>query len=94
MALLCRGLKPLFPVGVLLLGCGGSSSETPPPLEPLPVNLHYDRASTALSSDQQIAEVDAGGVQRADEERQEGTDASRPVRSTWGTERVAPAPLK
>jgi hypothetical protein len=29
-------------------GCGGSSSETPPPLEPLPANLHYNRSATTL----------------------------------------------
>jgi len=28
--------------------CGGSSSETPPPLEPVPANVLYDRASTTL----------------------------------------------
>jgi hypothetical protein len=92
--LLSRRLKMLFPVGLLLFGCGGSSSETPPPLEPLPVNLHYDRASTALSTDQQIAEVDAGGVQRADEAEEQGADSSAPARSTWGSDRPAPAPLK
>jgi len=29
-------------------GCGGSSSETPPPLRPLPPNVHYNRAATTL----------------------------------------------
>ena len=33
---------------VSLAGCGGSSSETPPPLQPLPVNVHYDRSATTL----------------------------------------------
>jgi len=33
---------------VVLASCGGSSSETPPPLEPLPANVHYDRAATTL----------------------------------------------
>jgi len=28
--------------------CGGSSSETPPPLQPVPANVTYDRASTTL----------------------------------------------
>jgi hypothetical protein len=32
----------------LLASCGGSSSETPPPLEPLPVNVHYNRSATTL----------------------------------------------
>ena len=31
-----------------LAACGGSSSETPPPLQPLPVNVHYDRSATTL----------------------------------------------
>jgi hypothetical protein len=31
-----------------LASCGGSSSETPPPLEPLPVNVHYSRSATTL----------------------------------------------
>jgi hypothetical protein len=31
-----------------LASCGGSSSETPPPLEPLPVNVHYNRSATTL----------------------------------------------
>jgi hypothetical protein len=87
-------VKILFPVGLFAFGCGGSSSETPPPLEPLPVNLHYDRASTALSTDQQIAEVDAGAGQRADEAQEQGSDASGPPRSTWGSERAVPAPIK
>jgi hypothetical protein len=33
---------------VLYASCGGSSSETPPPLEPLPVNVHYNRSATTL----------------------------------------------
>ena len=34
-----------------LASCGGSSSETPPPLEPLPVNVHYNRSATTLPGD-------------------------------------------
>jgi len=33
---------------VTLASCGGSSSETPPPLEPLPANVKYSRAATTL----------------------------------------------
>jgi hypothetical protein len=46
--------------GVALLSCGGSASETPPPLEPHPANLHYSRSSTALSAADLPAESDAG----------------------------------
>jgi hypothetical protein len=35
-------------LGTASAGCGGSSSETPPPLEPLPANVHYDRSATTL----------------------------------------------
>jgi hypothetical protein len=31
-----------------LASCGGSSSETPPPLEPSPANVHYSRSATTL----------------------------------------------
>jgi hypothetical protein len=32
----------------LATACGGSSSETPPPLRPVPANVHYDRSATTL----------------------------------------------
>jgi hypothetical protein len=76
-------------------GCGGSSSETPPPLEPLPVNLHYDRASTALSGEVSVPESDAGAaVVRTSDLPPEGEEALPPARSTWGTDRSGGAPLK
>jgi hypothetical protein len=75
-------------------GCGGSSSETPPPLEPLPVNLHYDRASTALSGEEPELESDAGAAVVRANELPEGAEPSAPARSTWGTERSGAAPLK
>ena len=46
---LAFGLFTLFLVA--LASCGGSSSETPPPLEPLPVNVHYNRSATTLPGD-------------------------------------------
>jgi hypothetical protein len=77
------------------LACGGSSSETPPPLEPLPVNLHYDRASTALAGEIPAVESDAGvATVRASDPLPDEGPASPPARSTWGTERPAPSPLK
>jgi hypothetical protein len=86
-------LVPLA-VAFLVFGCGGSSSETPPPLEPLPVNLHYDRASTALSGE--VPLIDAGAaVVRAEDVPQDPGASGPPVRSTWGGDRTAPqAPLK
>ncbi len=42
-----------------LASCGGLSSETPPPLEPTPDNVHYDRSATTLPGE-------LGGVAPAD----------------------------
>jgi hypothetical protein len=50
-------------VGLVLgasLGCGGSSSETPPPLEPTPANVHYDRSATTLPGELGTTETDGG----------------------------------
>ena len=86
----CPGLL----VVVALVGCGGSSSETPPPLEPLPVNLHYDRSSTALSGEIPLVAADAGAVKRTEEVPPE-SNAGPPARGTWGTDPGdKPAPLK
>ncbi|HEX6278191.1 MAG TPA: hypothetical protein VFZ53_34335 [Polyangiaceae bacterium] len=93
MSLRLRSLLPLLVA--VASGCGGSSSETPPPLEPLPVNLHYDRSSTALSGEVPALESDAGAaVVRTNELPPEGAEQSAPARSTWGTERSGGAPLK
>jgi hypothetical protein len=93
---LCLRPLLLFLAAAVASACGGSSSETPPPLEPLPVNLHYDRSSTALSGEVLVSEADAGaGVVRTKDLPPEGEDELPPARSTWGTERNgASAPLK
>jgi hypothetical protein len=56
--------------------CGGSSSETPPPLEPVPANVHYDRSATTLPGE-------LGG--------QEQTPAAKPAGGAR-TKRRSPAP--
>jgi hypothetical protein len=74
------------------LACGGSSSETPPPLEPHPMNLHYSRAATTLGTDE-LHVPGAEGGERADpnqprdvpeDEVDEVTPAAPP---TWGSGR-------
>jgi hypothetical protein len=52
-------------VGLVLgasLGCGGSSSETPPPLEPTRANVHYDRSATTLPGELGSTTPDAGAA--------------------------------
>jgi hypothetical protein len=48
-------------------GCGGSSSETPPPLRPLPPNVHYNRSATTLPGEL--------GTPQADERKTETSPA-------------------
>jgi hypothetical protein len=89
-----QGLRGVVASGVIALAvsaCGGSGSETPPPLEPLPVNLHYDRSSTALAGDHSVLEADAGAVVKSSEPIEEPTETP-PARSTWGGSKDAPAP--
>ena len=89
-----RSCPGLLVAAVALVACGGSSSETPPPLEPLPVNLHYDRSSTALSGELPLVASDAGAVKRSEDVPPE-LNAGPPARGTWGTDGAdKPAPLK
>lgn len=69
------------------LGCGGSSSETPPPLEPDPTSGRYTgpRVSRALED----ASPPASAEPALDEE---SPPPSRPGRATWGSGRAAPTP--
>jgi hypothetical protein len=69
-----------------LAACGGSASETPPPLEPDPRGFHY---APALA--QTVSESDAGAAPSsnnfADDDDKPHTKAS----STWGAAKT-PAP--
>ena len=63
-----------------LAACGGSSSETPPPLQPDPRGFHYAGVSAPepLASDAG-AEPIANGVDEDDEVKPRA-----PAQSTWG----------
>ncbi len=86
-------LAGLF-ASAVLFSCGGSSSETPPPLEPHPLNLRYSRASTALVDDvEPVPLADAGAAQPQPQDVDESED--EPARRTWGAEPAArPIDLK
>jgi hypothetical protein len=63
-------------------GCGGSSSETPPPLEPTAANIHYDRGATTLPGELGTTETDggAGDAKGGDETPRPGRERGAPER--------------
>jgi hypothetical protein len=67
------------------LGCGGSSSETPPPLEPTPANVHYDRSATTLPGELGTTETDGGAGDPPGQGS--GSQAPRPGRERGTPER-------
>ena len=70
-----------------LAACGGSSSETPPPLEPDPRGFHYAPALPPTASE---SESDAGAAPSSrgfDDDDEKHTKAG----STWGAAKT-PAP--
>jgi hypothetical protein len=79
--------------GLLFLGCGGSASETPPPLPPLPLNEPYRtggiregrRVAPPASSDAAASET---------ESESEAELPQLPAREggTWGKDQPAPLP--
>jgi hypothetical protein len=79
-----------FALGSLLVslavGCGGSSSETPPPLEPDEALVRY--------TGPRFPKDDGKAVAAAPEPDEDDLPArpQRPARSTWGSGRPAPAP--
>jgi len=70
------------PLASALLACGGSSSETPPPLQPDPRGFHY-AGVPATERDTSDAGVEPAAPDTDDDVKPRG-----PARSTWG---VAPA---
>jgi hypothetical protein len=65
-----------------LAACGGSSSETPPPLQPDPAGFRYAPASPARI----VEESDAGEAPRTIPETIDAEPKpGGPARSTWGS---------
>ncbi len=71
-------LGVVFAVG--LPACGGSSSETPPPLQPDPHGFHYAGVTAAAPE-----ASDAGAEPTANRVDEDDDDKPRvPAQSTWG----------
>jgi hypothetical protein len=76
-----------FSFCVAVAGCGGSSSETPPPLEPDPTSLRYTGPRLPPSEDT-VAPT-------AEPEAAEAISPSvpgKPAAPTWGSGKPAPVP--
>jgi hypothetical protein len=77
---------------VAIVACGGSSSETPPPLPPHPLNKPYREPSavqTALDADG--ADGALSGAAR-DQDLLEPSTAPSKAKSTWGSTELDPLP--
>jgi hypothetical protein len=70
-------------ISLLCVACGGSSSETPPPLEPLPANMHYHRAATALPGETE-SQAESGNTKSAEAPAASGEPEIGPAPKTWG----------
>jgi hypothetical protein len=64
-----------------LAACGGSSSETPPPLQPDPTGFRYASAPPAP----QAEERDAGEAPTTVDDATDDDKPRVPAKSTWGT---------
>jgi hypothetical protein len=81
-----RSLVPALLLSLLVSGCGGSSSETPPPLEPDPTSLRYTGprmpSVDATPAPAAVAEPDDDVAPAA---------PNKPAAGTWGSGKT-PAP--
>ncbi len=73
---------------IALSACGGSASETPPPLQPDPKGFHY--ASASPLAPVSATESDAGALSPSNESDVEERPHA-PARSTWGSPKAAAA---
>ncbi len=73
----CLGAKLVL--ALLLTGCGGSSSETPPPLEPDPTSYRYSGPRIPRAGDPVTA------AEPEPEAESQPAAPSAPARSTWGS---------
>jgi len=73
---------------LLAVGCGGSSSETPPPLEPDPTLGRYTGPRLPTAADDKPLPRSS----EAEAEPLEAEQPRRPGRSTWGSGKAAPTP--
>ena len=69
----------------LLAACGGSSSETPPPLQPDPAMRRYTGPRVARAGEPQPESVPAEGGEAAAGEDSAAAPSGAPAPGTWGS---------
>jgi len=79
---------PVLALCLLLpcLGCGGSSSETPPPLEPDPTSIRYT-GPRFPSADEAVAPTPPAEPDEDDLPAR----SRKPAAATWGSGKVTPS---
>ena len=83
-----RSLATVILASGVVLGCGGTSSETPPPLEPHPMNMHYSRSATTLGNEIELPVVaDAGVNEPRDVPENEVDEVVPAAPRTWGSDK-------
>lgn len=68
---------------LLAAGCGGSSSETPPPLEPDPTSFRYTGVRPPIAADGPAA------APAAEPSEEVPAEPRRPAAATWGSGKPA-----
>ncbi len=76
-------------VSLLASACGGSSSETPPPLEPDPTSYRYTGPRPPSASEQPAPTL----ARESDFDEDDRPAApNKPAAATWGSGKPTPAP--
>jgi hypothetical protein len=73
---------------LLLVGCGGSSSETPPPLEPDPTSFEYTGPRIPSAADDAVSSTPAA----AEPDELAPKTSGAPASGTWGSGKAAAPP--
>lgn len=90
-------MRTVLVLALLLVGCGGSSSETPPPLEPDPTSYRYTgpripRANEETSTPAEAEAADPDDLPVAPKMPARATWGSAPARSAVPAPSVPPEP--
>ena len=78
-----------LPMLLTSVSCGGSSSETPPPLEPDPTSFRYTGPRMPTPAKEEAA---AAAVTEPEESAPIAAPAGKAAAGTWGSGKTPPTP--